>query len=164
MNPFERIFRALNKAHVKYMVVGGVAVNLYGFMRFTGDIDLVVLLNEANLAKIECVMHRLGYSERLPISLMDLGNKKQVRTWIREKNLKAFTFTPPYQDKDFLQLDIVIEESLHFEKIALDKTEKRLGSIKIPVISIFDLIKMKKKAHRARDLEDLKVLLDLKGL
>ena len=46
MNIFEKVFRELNKTKVDYLVVGGVAVNLYGYVRFTGDLDLLVLLNE----------------------------------------------------------------------------------------------------------------------
>ena len=45
MNLFEKVFRELNKTRVKYLVVGGVAVNLYGYLRFTGDLDLLLLLN-----------------------------------------------------------------------------------------------------------------------
>lgn len=49
MNLFEKVFRELNKAKVKYLVVGGVAVNLYGYLRFTGDLDLLILLNEEKI-------------------------------------------------------------------------------------------------------------------
>ena len=39
---FESLFSALNKAKVRYLVVGGIAVNLYGIERATADIDLFV--------------------------------------------------------------------------------------------------------------------------
>lgn len=38
---FEYLFSALNKARVRYLVVGGIAVNIYGIERATADIDLV---------------------------------------------------------------------------------------------------------------------------
>jgi DNA polymerase II small subunit/DNA polymerase delta subunit B len=41
MGNFEKIFRSLNKAKVRYLVVGGVAVNIYGYPRFTGDLDIL---------------------------------------------------------------------------------------------------------------------------
>ena len=33
-------FERLNQLHVKYIIVGGLAVNYYGFNRSTGDIDV----------------------------------------------------------------------------------------------------------------------------
>ena len=41
---YGKVFKALNKAKVKYVVAGGVAVVLYGYTRYTGDLDLIVLL------------------------------------------------------------------------------------------------------------------------
>src|SRR5687768_16540787 len=37
-NPYRDIFEAMNKAGIRYLVVGGVAVNLHGYSRFTGDL------------------------------------------------------------------------------------------------------------------------------
>ena len=53
---FESLFSALNKAKVRYLVVGGIAVNLYGIERATADIDLVVDLEENNLNRFIAVM------------------------------------------------------------------------------------------------------------
>lgn len=156
MNLFEKVFRELNKANVKYLVVGGVAVNLYGYLRFTGDLDLLILLNEINLQKIDKVMKKMKYSQRLPISIMDLQNRKQVMKWLKEKNLKAYTFNPP--KNNLLQIDIIIEDSLKFTAYNKQKNIKKMGALKIPVVSIKDIIKMKKKAHRDKDMIDLKVL------
>lgn len=39
---FVRFWRTLNEASVKYLMVGGFAVNIHGFNRTTGDIDLWV--------------------------------------------------------------------------------------------------------------------------
>jgi hypothetical protein len=37
---FDAIFCALDSTGVRYVVVGGVAVNLHGYQRFTKDVDL----------------------------------------------------------------------------------------------------------------------------
>lgn len=53
----------LNKHNVKYIMVGGFAVNLYGYTRATNDIDLLLkddLLNRQNLAK---TFSELGYGD-----------------------------------------------------------------------------------------------------
>ena len=76
--------------------------------------------------------------------------------------MKAYTFNPPKDN--LLQIDIIVEESLKFTTIEPRKIVKKIDGISIPVISIEDLVKMKKKAHRDQDIEDIKALLDLKGL
>lgn len=156
MNIFEKVFRALSDAGVKYLVVGGVAVNLHGHARFTGDLDLVVFLDGENLSKMDKAMKEMGYVERLPISLTSLGDKKQVKEWVKKKNFKAFTYFPLNENP--LQVDIIIDESLQFEKIAKDCVVKKIGDLDIPVISINGLIEMKKKASRSKDLEDIQML------
>lgn len=162
MNLFEKIFRELNKARIKYLVVGGVAVNLHGYVRFTGDLDVLLLLDDQNLKKMDKVMKKLKYSERLPVSIMELQDHKQVKNWLKEKGMKAFSFNPPKDNP--LQLDIVIEESLKFDEIFPKRITKKISNVSIPVISIQDLIKMKKKSGRQQDLVDLENLIKLKNL
>ena len=162
MNLFEQVFRAFNKADINYLVVGGVAVNLHGYLRFTADLDILLLLEEKNLQKTDSVMKEMGYSTRLPVSIMELKDQEKVRSWLKEKNLKAFSFIPPKDNP--LLIDIIIEESLKFRKIADQKIIKKISNVPIPVISIQDLVKMKKKANRKKDLIDLEALLKLKSL
>lgn len=162
MNLFGKAFKALNGENIKYLVVGGVAVNLHGYVRFTGDLDLMVLLEEANLQKLDKVMKKLGYYERLPVSILELKDHKQVKQWLEEKNLQAFSFIPP--KNSLLQIDIIIDASLNFEKIYQKRVLKYIDKVQIPVVSIDDLIQMKRKAHREQDLIDLKALITLKEL
>ena len=51
MKLFENLFSSLNKESVKYLVAGGIAVNLYGIERATADIDIVLKLAQKNLLK-----------------------------------------------------------------------------------------------------------------
>lgn len=162
MGYFENVFRALNKAKIRYLVVGGVAVNIYGHSRFTGDIDILLLLEKPNLEKMDKVMKELRYKERLPVAVEDLQDHKQVKKWLKEKGMTAFAFFPPVENP--LMIDILVEESLKFEKAEKNKVVKKFDGISIPVISIEDLIRMKKKANRPKDLEDLAALKLLKDL
>lgn len=41
------ILKALEAAEVRYLIVGGVAVNLHGYTRFTKDLDLLIDLGRA---------------------------------------------------------------------------------------------------------------------
>ena len=40
----EAIFETLDRAGVRYLIAGGVAVNIHGYQRMTADLDLVVQL------------------------------------------------------------------------------------------------------------------------
>lgn len=161
MNIFQEIFTTLNKNKIKYIVVGGVAVNLYGYARFTGDIDILLLLEEENLKKMDRAMKSLKYSERLPVSILDLKDEKLVKKWLKEKNLRAFSFNPP--KNNLLQIDVITEESLKFKEFSKNKINKNISGTTIPVIHINDLIKMKKRANRKNDIIDLEALIGIKN-
>lgn len=162
MNVFEDIFQKLNKAKVKYLVAGGVAVNLHGYPRFTGDLDILVLLDDKNIEKLDSVMKEMKYSERLPVPIDILKDNKKVKQLLKEKGLMAYTFNPP--KGSLLQIDIIIDESLKFEEMAARKIVKRIDGVSIPVVAIEDLIKMKKKSNRNQDVSDVSALSKLKSL
>lgn len=162
MNLYKKIFSKLEKANIKYLIVGGVAVNLYGYNRFTGDIDIIITLDDENLDKLDKLMHKLGYIERQPINIKELGDPKKLKEFIKKKGLKAFTFIS--NDNPQLDLDIIVEESMDFDKYSKKKKIIKVWDIKLPVCHIDDLIKMKKAANRDKDLIDLEALLSLKDL
>lgn len=161
MNLYQEVFTKLDNAKIKYLLVGGVAVNLYGYNRFTGDIDILLALNEGNLQDLDKLMHEMGYVERQPISVKELGNPKKLENFINEKGLKAFTFIS--NSKPQLDLDIIIEESLEFDQYNKRKTTIEIWGLKLPMIGIDDLIAMKKNAGRDKDKIDLEALLQIKN-
>lgn len=58
-DPLE-IFRTLNRHEVEYMVIGGVAVQAYGHVRTTQDVDILVAPDERNLERLAVALGRLG--------------------------------------------------------------------------------------------------------
>ncbi|MCD6254817.1 MAG: hypothetical protein J7J44_00915 [Deltaproteobacteria bacterium] len=69
---YEEIFREFEQIGVRYLIVGGMAVNLYGYLRLTIDLDLMVDLSDENLSKIINVMERLGYIPKVPVNPLSL--------------------------------------------------------------------------------------------
>ena len=61
--PFLSLIAQLNTAGVEYVVIGGHAVNAYGFMRFTDDLDVLIHPTPANAARAVRAMEALGYTE-----------------------------------------------------------------------------------------------------
>lgn len=63
-----------------------------------------------------------------------------------------------------LEIDIIIEESLKFDTMKKNRVIKSVQGVKIPILSIKDLLRMKRKAGRENDIRDIQALLHLKGL
>lgn len=162
MNLYRKIFEAFQKEKIDYLIVGGVAVNLYGYNRFTGDIDILLSLTSENLEKIDKLMGKLGYTERLPVKVKELGDRKKLEAFIEKKNLKAYTFVS--KENPPLDIDIIVQESMDFLKYSKKKTTIAVWDLELPVIDMDDLIRMKKTANRDKDRLDVEALLKLKEL
>jgi predicted nucleotidyltransferase len=162
MNLYKNLFSKLNQAKIKYLVVGGVAVNLHGFRRFTGDLDILVLINPENLKRLELLCKDIGYFPRQPIEIASLLNENNLKNLITEKNFKAFTLVPTKSEFD-LDIDILTNESLQFDKYKKNCETINVWDLDLPVIHIDDLIEMKSNTGRQKDLEDLKALLQIKN-
>jgi len=162
MNLYRELFEAMNEAGIRYIVIGGIAVNLHGYSRFTGDVDILLALDSDNLERTAIFMQHKGFTQRLPIDVRQLSDRKQVQQWLDEKGMTAYTFIDPKQPQ--FSVDILAGESLKFDEFDRRKVLIRAWDISIPVISIDDLIGLKEKANREKDIEDIAALLELKKL
>jgi molybdenum cofactor biosynthesis enzyme MoaA len=77
------IFRELNQKKIKYIVVGGVAVNFYGIPRMTYDIDLLLDLEDKNLKKFLELLKGWNFKPKISIDIMDFTKKRKREFWIR---------------------------------------------------------------------------------
>ncbi len=144
------LISALKKEKINYMIVGGYAVNFHGYSRNTVDIDLVIKFTLSNLKKVEKVLHGMGMISKLPIDAVSVFKFRDE--YIQNRNLLAWNF---YNEKNPTeQVDILINCD-----IGDFKSEKfRVGNMEFRVITKEDLIKMKKKAGRPKDLLDIEEL------
>jgi predicted nucleotidyltransferase len=161
MNHYKTLFSALNQAKIEYLIIGGVAVNLYGYSRFTSDVDIIVLVTDENLARIDNLAKKLNFTARQPISIKTLNNQQEIDNLLKEKNFLAFTYLS--NEKLPLDIDILTNESLNFEKFNSKKTIIKIWDLELPVINIDDLIELKQNSNRTKDLEDLEALLKFKA-
>lgn len=155
---YENIFEKLEKNKVDYILIGGLAVALYGIPRTTGDIDLMVNMNHENLIKLAKTMKQLGFIPKVPVKAEDLTDPEKRADWINNKNMKVFSFHKP--DNPYALIDIMIDTPLNYEEISKDKKEVISHGTKIFLIPKKMLIKLKKLAGREQDLSDIKALLE----
>ena len=159
---YESVFRALDRGEVKYLVIGGIAVNIYGFYRATGDLDIMLSFDEHNLKKFIKTVKSLGFKPRIPVRIEEIGDPENLEKWKREKHMKVFSIYDP--KKELEQIDILIEDYLDFDRAYESRKVVIARDISIPIISIDDLIELKKRAGRERDRIDIKALEKIKEL
>ncbi len=137
-------------------------MNFLGYPRFTGDIDILLALDPGNLKKMAAVMKKLGYEQRIPVSLEELGDEKRVLDLMKSKNLIAYNFAN--EKRPQCGIDVIVGDSLQFDDYEKSCTFVKVWNFSIPVVAIDDLIDMKKKTGRKKDADDVAILLELKGL
>ena len=156
------LFRALHAHRVRYVIVGGLAMNLHGVPRLTMDVDLLVDLSEDNLRAFLAASRDLQLKPGVPVPLQDLLDPGRRRTWIKEKGMVAFPLRPP--DPTGPTIDVLMDppiDVLH----ALARAERRdIGDIPVAIASVRDLIGLKQAAGRRQDLADIEHLERLQAL
>ncbi|MBI4621580.1 MAG: nucleotidyltransferase [Desulfobacterales bacterium] len=88
------VFKKLNEKGIRYIVVGGIAVNLYGIPKMTYDIDLILDLEDKNLEKFLKLLKGWGFKPKVPVDIMEFAEKDKRKDWIKNKNMKAFNRKP----------------------------------------------------------------------
>ena len=157
---YENILNELEKNNVKYLVIGGIAVNLYGYQRVTKDLDIMLSFEKENMEKFVKIVTSLGLKPRVPVDIEELADKNKRELWIKEKNMKVFSFYNPQNDLEYI--DVMILEDINFDESYLHKRIMHDGRITTSVVSIDDLITLKEAANRPRDKADLEILKKIK--
>ena len=145
--PLETIraaLRWLRSEKVPGVVIGGVAVVLHGYARFTRDLDVLVSLNHSRLHAFVASSEKFGFTGRVPDVVGLAGSSRMVL-------LK-------HQATDF-PLDVSLG-TLEFEEIVIERASHvKIHRINIPVATPEDLIILKAIADRPQDIADIDHLL-----
>jgi hypothetical protein len=156
MGDLERILAELERSGARYLVVGGVAVVLHGHPRFTADLDLVTALEAGELRRALSALSGLGYRPRAPVALEEILDPQTRQRWIREKNMIVLSLWS--NDFPLTEVDLFIDPPFPFEAAYRRALRADLGGLGVSVASLADLIAMKRRAGRPKDLEDVRAL------
>jgi hypothetical protein len=157
----EAVVDALNRAQVRYLVVGGVAVVLRGYLRTTAALDLVVHLAPDNALRAVKALAALQYRPRVPVNFEAFAQQEARESWLREKGLTVFSLWSPAHPN--LEIDLFVSEPFDFEVVYARALRVRLERSEAMVIAPDDLIALKRQVNRPRDQEDVAALEALKG-
>jgi hypothetical protein len=142
---FYALTDALTAAGIPFAVCGGIAVAIFGFPRFTRDIDLLIL--PADEGRVLDVASKLGFtfeSARMPMGSADIGNWDIVRV-------------SKIAGEDFLTLDLLLVGSA-IQSVWDNRGMSDFNGRRIPVVSREGLKQLKLMAGRKQDLLDIEQL------
>jgi hypothetical protein len=151
------LFRALDREGVRYVLVDGVAVNLHGAERMTMDVDLMIGLDAANLARFLRAASSLGLKPAvLPVAIEQLCDAPTVESWIRDKHMLAMQLRGPAIDAP--SVDIVLKAPVSFEAAYERRHRLEVDGVPLSVAAVADLIAMKSGTGRKIDRSDILAL------
>ncbi len=124
------------------MIVGGYAVGLHGYPRYTGGIEFWIRQSDDTAEKMLRVMSDFGFSSYdftkddflKPDDVIQLGY-------------------PPFRIDIVTSIDGVV-----FDECLPNKVKRKIGNLEVNFIGFDDLIKNKKSSDRDKDKIDVKNL------
>lgn len=141
LNRLTDVFASLRSHQVKYLVIGGIAVVLYGVPRATFDLDILIEASHNN-------------ARRLLDALTEAGLATASLTSADEILANEITV---FQDR--VRIDVQTRTpGLVFETSWERRNEMEYGGQVFHVVSLEDLISSKRAAGRDIDLQDARYL------
>ncbi|HEV8382587.1 MAG TPA: hypothetical protein VGQ29_13455 [Gemmatimonadales bacterium] len=135
---------ALNRGNAKYLVIGGIACILHGYARATDDIDILIERTESNAARVLRALSHAGYGfarEWNPAEVL----KKQITIIGDDPSVDIFT----------------VAWKVKYEQAAPNGSIVKVGGVRIPLISVDDLIETK-RTGRLQDAADIEALEEIR--
>lgn len=139
---FKEFLESLNANKVRYLVVGGFAVAIHGYPRYTKDIDIWVEMEQENTSRLIRALEQFGFSS--------LGLKPE--DFLVEDQIIQLGYPPR-------RIDILVTlPGVEFSACYEAKTTHNINGIQVNFISKENLIKNKRASGRHQDLADLENL------
>ncbi len=148
---FDELLKRLAEANAEFVLIGGLAVNAWGVVRGTKDIDVVVDPDPANLSRVAEVAVAAGGHVQSGEAL--LGSAPSIAALLATGEQVAI-------ETELGRLDIVqgLEGVPTFVELRARSSDAEVLGVSVAVCSVEDLREMKRAAGRTRDLADLEDL------
>jgi|SRR5438067_4261790 len=89
--PYEKLLVSLVRAKVNFIVVGGVAVALNGFVRTTDDVDILIERSAENVARLLDALKHFGKGHARQLSFADFDETEGAIRVVEDFPLDIFT-------------------------------------------------------------------------
>ena len=144
--PFERLLAELSRAEVRYLVVGGLACALNGYVRTTEDVDLLVDPDPGNVKKLLRVLVGFGEGHARDLRVEDFSDEEGAVRLVEDFPVDIFTRMGGRHYSDMLPYRAV-----------------RTGEVPIPYVNAEGLILLKSDSLRPQDRIDVEALRRLRS-
>jgi hypothetical protein len=136
------IWRVFEKHNLQYIMVGGFAVNLHGFNRTTGDLDIWIKDEAENRNKFRQVLIDLKYADLPQIHSLDFAPRSTTFLLDNGIEFDVMTYLKGFEKEKF---DFCFEYASICKILELD----------IPFLNINHLLEAKKATFRPKDQIDI---------
>lgn len=144
------LIERLDAAGVDYVVVGGLAVNAWGHLRGTGDLDIVPEPGPANLDRLAGLLESLDGRVEVADRTLTAGAIRTILT-AGDRTLVSTVLAPV----DVLQ---GLPQVPRYADLRADAVDVDLDGVTIRVCSLATLLAMKRASSRPRDQADIEAL------
>ena len=155
------VLEALNREKVRVLVVGGLAVNAHGYLRFTKDADLAIELVPENIERAFRALASIGYHPRVPVTAAQFADPAVRASWIRDKDMKVLQFWSDAHRETPVDVFVIepFDFPVEFAEAHTDVVEISGHSpVQARYVRIPTLIAMKQAFSRPTDLDDVQHL------
>lgn len=159
----EQIVRTLNDNGVRFLIAGGVAVNGYGYLRVTKDVDIAVALDAISFSAAVRALQSIGYAPKIPVTCEMISDPANRERWRREKGMLVFQMWCDAHRETPIDLFTVLP--FDFEPAFSASAEEFLApGLTVRLVPLDLLIAMKAEAARPRDLDDIEHLRQIQSI
>jgi hypothetical protein len=148
----EAVLRTLAEHGVEFVVIGGLAVQTYGYMRPTQDLDIIPRPDLANLSRLGEALAELRARLHRTARPVDVTDPHVLR---RAALVPLMTV---HGRLDVMNIESTAGTPARYSELRERAIEVDLGAMEVAVVGLDDLIRMKKAAGRAQDRIDIGAL------
>lgn len=134
----KKLLRLFEEHAVQYALVGGHAVNFYGYVRTTQDMDLLVVPTAENAGRIMAALADFGFGGTgIPRELFE-RDKGAVHLGTEPNRIDILTSLKGKKSREIFEGSHTVE----------------IDGVSVNIIALKDLIRVKRSSDRPRDLAD----------
>jgi hypothetical protein len=143
--PYENLLARLARADVKFIIVGGVAVALNGFVRTTEDVDILIEASTANISRLLNELEHFGEGHARELSPTDFSDSEGAIRIIEDFPLDVFTIMRGKRYADLVastkstRIDAVDVRFLNAEALISLKSDSQHHQVQIDVSALRSL-------------------------